>query len=135
MIACTEQRILAARTAPGRTADITLARSAQIAALPSETLLQADTAYRGLRTDHLLVETPTPHPRSPRGETRTRELTEAQKRENRRIASERVQVEHVICRLKRFEIIKGLFRRRDLRFAHALSIVVGLVNLSLGAPF
>jgi len=80
---------------------------------------QADLGYLGIDG----IETP--H-RKPRGG----QLTEAQREENRQLASVRVHVEHGIRRLKAFKIVRENYRHALGLFPMVVSAVVGLVHLN-----
>ena len=59
------------------------------------------------------------------------ELSPGEKEYNRRLAAERVVVEHTISRLKKFGVLAHVFRNR-LRYYDAVAdIVCGLVNLRI----
>ena len=80
---------------------------------------QADLAYLGT------AGVATPH-RKPRGG----ELSEAQREENRQLASVRVHVEHGIRRVKGFKIVHESYRHAIGLFPMVVSAVGGLVHLN-----
>ncbi|MBA3442199.1 MAG: transposase family protein [Pyrinomonadaceae bacterium] len=80
---------------------------------------QADLGYLGTEGVQ------TPH-RKPRGA----ELIEAQREENRQLASVRVHVEHGIRRLKGFKIVRENYRHASGLFPMVVSAVAGLVHLN-----
>ncbi|MGD9534982.1 MAG: transposase family protein, partial [Candidatus Nitrosocosmicus sp.] len=57
------------------------------------------------------------------------ELTEVQKEYNRNHSSaRRIVIEHVICKLKKYSIMKDIFRNRLRKYDKVSDIVSGLVN-------
>lgn len=80
---------------------------------------QGDLGYLG--TDG--VQTPN---RKPRGG----ELTEAQREENKKLASVRVHVEHGIRRVKGFKIVRDNYRHAMGLFPMVVSAIVGLIHLN-----
>ena len=57
------------------------------------------------------------------------ELTENQKRKNKKFRSKRVKVEHAIRRCKIFRIVKERFRNAKRKLQSIWSLIAGLVNL------
>ena len=80
---------------------------------------EADLGYKGI------PGLATPH-KKPRG----KELTAAQKQENRAFARSRVYVAHGIRRIKGFRIVRDEFRLGLGLFGMVLSAVAGLVQLN-----
>jgi hypothetical protein len=62
------------------------------------------------------------------------ELTEVEKEYNRNHSKKRIVIEHVICRLKKFKIMKDVFRNRLRKYDKASDIVSGLVNYRIMNP-
>lgn len=83
-----------------------------------------DTGYQGLQKLH--AETQLPKKRSKKNP-----LTKEDKKNNHKIASERVLNENVIGVLKRFKIISDRYRNRRKRFALRFNLIVGIYNLEL----
>jgi hypothetical protein len=55
-------------------------------------------------------------------------LTKEEKRQNRKISSERAVNENVIGSLKRFKIISDKYRNRRKRFGLRFNLIAGLYN-------
>jgi hypothetical protein len=87
--------------------------------------IQADSGYQGIAKLHPNSEIPTK-------KAKGKKLTEEEKENNRRIGSERVLIEHVNCRLKRFRILAERYRNRRRRFGLRMSLICGLVNYDRG---
>jgi hypothetical protein len=62
---------------------------------------------------------------------RKSELSDEEKKHNRKHSRLRVIVEHTICRIKKFGIMGTKFRNRLGRYDHASDIVSGLVNFRI----
>ena len=59
------------------------------------------------------------------------ELSNEEKRHNRKHSKLRVIVEHTVSRIKKFGIMGARFRNRLGRYDHASDIVSGLVNFRI----
>jgi hypothetical protein len=59
------------------------------------------------------------------------ELSDEEKKYNRKHSKLRVTVEHAISRIKKFGIMGTKFRNRLVRYDHASDIVSGLVNFRI----
>ncbi len=94
---------------------------------PPEVSLNLDLGYDGVQNDYPELNPTTPFKRR-RGKG---ELTTEQKSFNRKLAGERVVVEHTICRTKKFRIMGEKFRNRLRWYDRATDIVSGLVNLRI----
>lgn len=103
----------------GPAADKKIYEASSVAQHFPQTPKQADLGYLGT------ARVQTPH-RKPRGG----ELTEAQRAENRQLASVRVHVEHGRRRLKGFKIVRENYRHASGLFPMVVSAVVGLVHLN-----
>ena len=54
-----------------------------------------------------------------------------QKKENRKISSQRIYVEHVIGKLKIFRILSERYRNRRKRFGLRFNLITAIYNLEL----
>lgn len=75
--------------------------------VPPDAIGMGDKGYEGTQRSHPFLKMIIPK-RKPKG----KELTDAEKRNNKRISSIRVQVEHPISYLKHFNILSHRFRSR-----------------------
>jgi hypothetical protein len=110
----------------GPTSDLKLLKQSGVH-LAAEVWYLADGGYRGLDTFHPQTVLPV---RKPRGGC----LSADDKHSNRRLAKLRVRVEHVICWLKRFRILKEQYRNRRQRFGLRSRLIAGLHNFELALP-
>lgn len=77
--------------------------------IPQGCTLWQDSGYQGYHPEGVEI-------RQPKKKPRTRELTQEQKELNRYISSFRVRVEHAICSVKRYRIVKDECRLRKNHF-------------------
>lgn len=106
---------------PGPTSDINLLRSQQ-KKLDFAQKFKGDKAYIGEKN----VAPPHKKPRN-------RELSESQKEENQVFTSSRIIIEHLIRRVKVFQIAAQRFRLRPQTYQQVILTVCGLVRLRIGA--
>jgi DDE superfamily endonuclease len=64
----------------------------------------------------------------PKKSRKNRQLTKTEKRQNRKIASDRIVNENVIGSLKIFRILKETYRNRIKRFGLRFSLISGIYN-------
>lgn len=93
--------------------------------LPSGSILYQDMGFQGFAVVNVVIQQPTKKPRGG-------ELTAEQKAENRRIASQKMRIEHTIGSVKRCRIVKDKLRYwRDAVRDTVMAIAAGLHNLRL----
>ena len=68
----------------------------------------------------------------PKKKSKKKPLTQEEKKENRRISSQRVTNEHAIGFLKRFKAISERYRNRRKRFGLRFNLIAGICNHELG---
>lgn len=117
--------ILGVAQGQGPTSDLKLFEQSSVH-LVSEVWYLADGGYRGLDALHPQTVVPV---RKPRGGC----LSAVDRHSNRRLAKLRIRVEHVICWLKRFRILKECYRNRRKRFGLRTRLIAGLHNFELTA--
>ena len=90
--------------------------------LPPGSVLYQDMGFQGFIVTSIHIRQPTKKPRGG-------ELTPELKEENRRIASEKMRIEHAICSVKRCRIVKDKIRYwRDSIRDMVMDIACGLHN-------
>lgn len=88
-------------------------------------ILYQDMGFQGFTVHNVVIQQPTKKPRGG-------ELTAEQKDENRRIASQKIRIEHTIGSVKRCRIVKDKLRYwRDAVRDMVMAIATGLHNLRL----
>ena len=83
-----------------------------------------DLGYMGVKNDFPTVKSVLPF-------RKKSELSNEEKRHNRKHSKLRVIVEHTVSRIKKFGIMGARFRNRLGRYDHASDIVLGLVNFRI----
>ena len=113
---------------PGRVHDYTLFKRTRLAEqLPPQTRLALDLGYDGATTDYpgrslsLPVKRRRNHP----------VLTRAERRGNCRQARRRIIVEHVLSRLKKYQVLAQIYRHRIADYNRRFRNIAALVNFRL----
>jgi hypothetical protein len=111
-------------TYEGSTHDKPIADTTPYPLAEGSELLQ-DLGFQGFTLDGIQITQPHKKPRG-------KELTDAQKAENKRISHRRVRVEHIICSVKRCRIVKETIRLwKDTARDMVMAICCGLHNFRL----
>lgn len=93
--------------------------------LPDGINLWQDTGFQGHFPENVNVIMPTKKPKA-------KELTDEQKKENKKISSTRVIVEHAIGGVKRCRIVKDRFRCHKMHFEDTVMLIAcGLNNFRI----
>lgn len=115
--------IVCIKVAKGRKHDFRVYKESKLP-LHSSLKIQGDSGYQGLQKLHALTQLPIKA-------TKKKPLTHCQKKHNHTLASSRVKVEHVIRKLKVFNILAHPYRNRRKRFALRVNLIAGLYNYQL----
>lgn len=83
-----------------------------------------DTGYQGLKKIHA-------NSTLPKKKTKKNPLTKEDKKNNQKLASERVLNENVIGSIKRFKIISDRYRNRRKRFTLRFNLIAAIYNWEL----
>jgi len=67
----------------------------------------------------------------PKKKSKKSPLTPDDKKQNRKLSSQRVLNEHVIGKLKRFKILSDKYRNRRKRFGLRFNLIAGIYNYDL----
>ena len=114
--------------APGRVHDYALFKRLHIAdGLPPETTTYLDRGYDGATTDYPTAQLVLPIKRR----RNKRVLTQAERRFNRTQASKRIIVEHLIARLKKYQLLAQVYRHRVTQYGQRVRNIAALVNFRL----
>ena len=123
-----------ARHAKGSTHDYALFKQHH-PHLPDNLSLGLDLGYAGVKTDYPKLKSEVPFKRkSPgRGKRRVKsqELSPEQKMFNKKLAKDRIVVEHTFSRLKKFRVMTEEFRNRLKHYDTMTDIVSGLINFRI----
>jgi len=114
-----------ADSVPGPTADSRVLKGSVLPGrLPPGTGLMGDSAYQGIDKFH-------PEGDSPRKKPKGQPRPDEDRSDNREIARRRIQAEHSIGRLRRFEALTARDRQHRAGPTRRVCAVVGLVNRQL----
>ena len=116
------------KTVEGKEHDMTILKAqAPPRAIPKEVKTHLDLGFKGLDTEY-----PDHRISMSKRKPRTHDLTEAQKKQNKKKSSVRVLVEHAIGGIKRLRIVSDVFRNKKVGFDdQAMLISCGLWNYHL----
>ena len=88
-------------------------------------ILLADKGFQGIVELH--KNSLTPHKKS-----KKRPLTPEQKRFNSSLSKDRIAIEHVNRRIKRFKILQHRYRNKQRKHLLRISLLCGIYNYELG---
>lgn len=94
--------------------------------IPEDVEIGTDLGYQGIKDDFPDIKS-----RLPIKKTKGRRLTKKARKHNKKLGKERIVVEHVISKIKKFRIIGEEFRNRLKSYNTKTSIVTGLVNFKM----
>jgi len=86
--------------------------------------VNGDSGFQGIEEYHKNSETP-------KKRSKKRRLTKEEKANNKRLAKERVLVEHINRRLKVFKILSLRYRNRRKRYGLRSNLLCGIYNFEL----
>jgi hypothetical protein len=116
-------KIICVQTAKGRKHDFRVFKESKVHIHP-EIQAEIDSGYQGIKKYHSNSAVPYKH-------SKKKKLTKEQKRHNHKIASSRVQIEHIIRKQKVFRILGERYRNRRKRFGLRVNLIAGIYNYDL----
>jgi transposase len=123
-----------ARHAKGSTHDYALFKQHH-PHLPDNLSLGLDLGYAGVKTDYPKLKSEVPFKRKSPGRgkrgVKSQELSPEQKMFNKKLAKDRIVVEHTFSRLKKFRVMTEKFRNRLKHYDTMTDIVSGLINFRI----
>ena len=127
----TTEQIICANAFNGKAHDLTIFKQT-LKVNPSIQIL-ADSGYRGIQKVHNNTLYPLKHKQDFNKLNQdfnklNQEQIILQKQKNNEISSKRMKVEHIIGRIKRFNILSNIYRNRRKRFGLRLNLICGIVN-------
>lgn len=117
------QVIICTAYANGRRHDFRLLKESNVHFHPKINVA-TDSGYLGLQKIH-------PNTFMPKKKSKKHSLSIEDKRQNRKLSSQRVLNEHVIGKVKRFKIIADKYRNRRKRFGLRFNLIAGIYNYEL----
>ena len=119
------QQIICTAFSNGRRHDFRLFKESRTYIHP-QTKVITDSGYQGIQKIHK-------NSQLPKKKTKKNPLSKEDKRNNKKLSSERVLNENVIGMLKRFKIIADRYRNRRKRFGLRFNLIAGIYNWELNS--
>lgn len=116
-------KIICTNYSMGKKHDFNLFKDSKVHVHESIEIL-TDTGYLGLQKIHKKTV-------MPKKKSKNCPLTKEDKRNNRKIAKDRVANENVIGMVKRFKIVADKYRNRRKRFGLRFNLISGIYNFEL----
>ena len=123
VVAKKSKRIICTAHDTGKTHDFNVLKKSKLP-LRKGIKKKLDSGYQGAAHLHANSELP-------KKSSTYRPLTEADKAYNRKLAGERVMVEHVIGRIKVFKIMSDRYRNRRLKHTVRVKLICAIYNYEL----
>jgi hypothetical protein len=117
------KRILCIAHDKGKTHDFKVFKKSKLP-LNEKTRAKLDSGYQGVQQVHRNSEIPTKS-------SKNKPLTDKDKAANRKLAKERVVVEHVIGSIKVFKILSERYRNRRTNHTQRVKLICGIYNYQL----
>jgi hypothetical protein len=119
----TSRKIICTAFDKGRKHDFKLFKNSKVHLNPATKCL-VDTGYQGIQKLH-------PNCEQPKKKSKKKPLTKADKKQNKRIASDRITIENIIRDVKIFRIIAEKYRNRRKCFTLRFYLIAAIYNLNL----
>lgn len=119
------QRIICTSFSNGRRHDFCVFKESRLSIHPGIKVI-TDSGYQGIEQIHV-------NSALPRKSSKKHPLMREDRKNNQKLASERVLNENVIGMLKRFRIIADKYRNRRKRFSLRFNLIAGLYNWELNS--
>jgi hypothetical protein len=119
--------ILFVRQAMGSVHDFTLYKESIGAAVSPDVKIKVDSGYQGIATYHVNSEVPFK-------KSKNRPLTPEEKAFNRRLARERIAIEHVNREIKIFKMMSDRYRNRRRRHGLRMNLICAIRNNEIRHP-
>ena len=113
--------ILFIEQAAGSVHDFTLYKSSMGSAVSPDVKIKTDSGYQGIATYHAKSEVPFK-------KTKNKPLSPEEKAFNRRLARERIAIEHVNRQIKVFKIMSDRYRNRRKRHKLRMTLICAIRN-------
>lgn len=120
-----DKKIICVEFCNGKQHDFKLFNESNVRFQP-ETEALTDSGYQGLQKIHA-------NSRLPKKKQKNSPLTVDDKKNNRKLSSDRVLNENVIGMLKRFKIVADKYRNRRKRFGLRFNLITGIYNFEIDA--
>ena len=115
------KEIICTAHAEGNTHDFKLYEESIGSAVSEGIKIESDSGYQGILRLHQNSETPKKKPKGG-------DLTAEEKARNRRLARERILIEHINAQVKVFKITANKYRNRRKRFGLRMALICSIIN-------
>ncbi len=122
-VAVKTKRIICTHHAKGKTHDFKVFRKSRLP-LNKKVKLKADSGYQGMEGLHAECCLP-------KKGSKKKPLSQKDKAANKKLAAERVTVEHVIGRIKVFRMLAERYRNRRAKHDSRVKLICGIHNFEL----
>ena len=119
------KQIIAIAVDNGRTHDFNMYKKEVREKIQTAVRVNADSGFQGIKGYHKNSEIPYK-------KTKKKKLTKEEKAYNRRLARERILVEHINRKIKIFKIFAQRYRNRRKRYGLRANLICGIYNFELG---
>ena len=123
VVAKRTRRIICTAHGKGKTHDFKIFIKSRLP-LNEKTKVKADSGYQGVQQVHSNSEIP-------KKSSKKKPLTDKDKASNRKLAKERVVVEHVIRRIKVFRMMAERYRNKRTKHTQRVKLISGIYNYEL----
>jgi hypothetical protein len=120
-------RIICVHIEKGRKHDFRVFKESNVHIHP-DIHAETDSGYQGIKKLHINSAHPYKHSKKKR-------LTKEQKQHNYAVSSSRIEVEHIIRKIKVFRILGERYRNRRKRFGLRVNLIAGIYNYELNSVF
>lgn len=117
------KRIICTHHDKGKTHDFKLLKKSKLP-INKKKVVKADSGYQGIEQLHA-------GSRLPKKSSKKRPLTARDKKANKKLAKQRVAVEHVIGKIKVFRIMAERYRNRRRKHNMRMKLICGIYNFEL----
>ena len=122
-VAVKTKRIVCTHHDTGKTHDFKVFKKSKLP-LNKKVKVKADCGYQGLEELHMRSYIP-------KKGSKKKPLSQKDKADNKKLAAERVMIEHVIGRLKVFRILAERYRNRRVNHSKRVKLICGIYNFEL----
>lgn len=115
-------KILAVTIGKGRMHDFNLFKKSNATKKILMSRVLADLGYMG-------IDKICPNSKIPNKRKKNKSLTKEEKKENKKLSSQRIIIENINAKIKVFKITKYPYRNRRKRFGLRMNLICGIINL------
>ena len=122
VVVTSKGKIVAVNIEKGRKHDFKIFKESKLSRKIRLCKIFADLGYLGIK--HIC-----PNSTLPKKNTKLNKLTKEDKKENHKLSSKRVIIEHINAKIKVFKITKYPYRNRRKRFGLRMNLICAIINM------